>query len=56
MNKLKELKDYHPTGTIGSPDELAKFIKIICDNKDSFLNGSIIDYNGAIGSQLHDPS
>ncbi len=53
--KLKELESYHPTGRIGSPEELASFVKSISEQKGNFLAGSIIDFSGGISSKLHDP-
>ena len=54
-HKLKELKSYHPSGIIGSPEQLASFVKSITDQKGGFLTGSIIDFNGGISCRLHDP-
>ncbi len=54
-NKLKGLNRYHPAGSIGSPEELAIFIKSITDQKGRFLTGSILEYSGGIGGCLHDP-
>lgn len=53
--KLKELESYHPNGRIGSPEELASFVKSISEQKGNFLAGSIIDFSGGISAKLHDP-
>lgn len=53
--KLKELRSYHPSNSIGSPSEIGSFIKSLTDLDGQFLTGSIIDFNGGIGSRLHDP-
>lgn len=50
------LNDMHPTGKIGSPKDLALFIKRIAELSDVFFNGAIIPYEGGIGSVLSDPS
>jgi len=55
MKKIKELEGYHPSKSIGKPKDLALLIKMITDQKSSFLNGSNIEFNGGIGSILHDP-
>ena len=54
-HKLKELESYHPSGSIGTAEELAFFVKSLVNQKGGFLTGSILDFNGAIGSRLHDP-
>ena len=54
--KINELESYHPSNKIGSPEELALFIKSISQHKGRFLTGSIIDFNGGIASKLNDPS
>jgi len=54
--KINELESYHPSNKIGSPEELALFIKSISQHKGRFLTGSIIDFNGGIASKLNDPN
>ena len=54
-DKYERLKDHHPTKTIGSSHELAKFIKLICDNQSNFLTGAVLEFNGGIGGVLSDP-
>ena len=54
-HKLKELESYHPSGIIGSPDQLSKFIKSVTDQEVGFLTGAILDFNGGIGGRLFDP-
>ena len=55
-HKLKELKSYHPSGTIGSPEHLASFVKSVTEQKGGFLTSSVLEFNGGIASCLHDPS
>ena len=54
--KLLELKRYHPAGYIGTPEQIAFFVKSIADQKGGFLTGSILEFNGGIAGQLHDPN
>ena len=54
-HKLKELESYHPSGIIGSPEQLASFTKSITDQKGGFLTGSVLDFSGGIAGVLHDP-
>ena len=54
-DKRKLLDSYHPTGKIGDKEGLVNLIQIITESKANFLTGAVIDYNGAIGSKLHDP-
>lgn len=53
--KLKELESYHPSGMIGSPEQLATFVKSVTEQKGGFLTGSVIEFNGGIAGKLHDP-
>ena len=53
--KLQELNNYHPAKMIGSPSELAGFIKMITDQESGFLTGSVLEFNGGIGVVLYDP-
>ena len=54
-HKLRELESYHPSGIIGSPEQLASFVKSITDQKGGFLTGSVLEFNGGIGGVLFDP-
>ena len=54
-HRLQELQSYHPSGSIGSPEQLANFVKSISDHKSGFLTGSVLEFNGGIGGKLHDP-
>ena len=52
---LNKLKKYHPTNSIGTPEEIAELIVLLGKNNSSFLNGTILNFDGGIGSLLHDP-
>ncbi len=52
---LKNLKDYHPVGRIGQPEELAKLAIAIANEGMNFLHGSCITFDGGISSRLFDP-
>jgi len=54
--KLKELKQFHPTKSIGNPKDLAKFIKTLTQLDQIFLSGSKFEYDGGISNVLHDPN
>lgn len=54
--KLKELESFHPAGMIGTPEELAAFVKSITEQRGGFLTGSVLEFNGGIGSVLSDPA
>ena len=53
--KLQELKSYHPAGKIGTPEQLATFVKSITEQRGGFLTGAVIEFSGGIASKLHDP-
>lgn len=51
----QQLKQYHPSGKIGAPEELALLARLIVELPGSFANGSIVAFDGGIGAVLHDP-
>ena len=55
LNSTVELQQYHPTNSIGNPNELATLVVSIFKNNLSFLNGACINFDGGISSRLHDP-
>jgi NAD(P)-dependent dehydrogenase (short-subunit alcohol dehydrogenase family) len=56
MESYTLLKDYHPSKTLGKPEEIARLAVFIADKRNTFLNGSIIKIDGGISSVLHDPA
>lgn len=50
------LKDYHPVGRIGSPNEVARATVWLCSNESSFINGACVLVDGGISNALHDPT
>lgn len=48
---VKNLKSYEkqlPTGKIGNPDEIGKFVKFVLENRIKYLTGSTIYFDGNI--------
>ena len=55
--QLKEnLASYHPTGSIGSPMDVARATLFLLDSSNTFLNGCVLPLGGGIHNRLHDPS
>lgn len=52
---LEELNKFHPSGAIGSINDVVNAALFMADSHNSFLNGSILDLDGGISSRLHDP-
>ena len=52
---FKNLLKYHPTNSIASPSEVAEVVAFLLSEQCPFINGSVLDINGGIGSRLHDP-
>jgi len=50
----QKLKEFHPTQSIGDPNELAKFIHFVSENND-FFTGTNIEWDGGISKVLNDP-
>ena len=51
-----QLDEFHPIGSIGSPDDVARTVLFLLDPANSFLNGCVLALGGGIHSRLHDPS
>ena len=54
-DKLKALKNYHPSRCIGTPEDVSFFVKAITDQEGGFLTGAVLDFNGGLAGRLHDP-
>lgn len=54
-NGLKQLEKYHPSGCLGSPEEVAQAALYLAEVTGFFLNGTILGLDGGIASRLHDP-
>lgn len=52
----EQLKAFHPTGFIGTPNDVARVVLFLIDPANSFINGSVVPLGGGIHSRLHDPS
>ena len=55
LDKIKELKKFHPAGKIAKPGEISKLVIFLCTNNNGFITGSEISIDGGIGSRLNDP-
>ena len=53
--KRQELARYHPTGCIGTAQDVANAAMYLLDPKNCFLNGCILKLGGGIHNRLHDP-
>ena len=53
-SKIEQLNAIHPSGRIGTPDEVAQLALFIADVKSGFINGSNISLDGGISGVLKD--
>ena len=53
---LHQLASYHPSGCIGTLDDVTKAALYLADATGRFLNGAILGLDGGISSRLHDPA
>lgn len=53
--QLTVLQTFHPTGSIGSPMDVARAVSYLIDPANTFLNGCVLELGGGIHSRLHDP-
>ena len=51
-----QLDAFHPIGSIGSPDDVARAVLFLLNPTNCFLNGCVLPLGGGIHSRLHDPS
>lgn len=49
------LEAHHPSGRIGTPEEVAATALFVCSDAAPFLNGTCLDLSGGISARLHDP-
>lgn len=50
-----QLDAFHPTGAIGSPEDVARAVLFLLDPDNRFLNGCVLPLSGGIHNRLHDP-
>lgn len=53
---LQQLAGCHPSGRIGTPDEVAALAVAMCSPALGFLNGATVGLDGGIAGRLHDPA
>jgi NAD(P)-dependent dehydrogenase (short-subunit alcohol dehydrogenase family) len=53
---MNELKNFHPTCTIGTPADVARAVLFLLDSSNSFINGCVLPLTGGIHARLHDPA
>jgi NAD(P)-dependent dehydrogenase (short-subunit alcohol dehydrogenase family) len=53
--QLAQLEAFHPTGSIGSPLDVARAVSHLIDPANRFLNGCVLQLGGGIHNRLHDP-
>jgi NAD(P)-dependent dehydrogenase (short-subunit alcohol dehydrogenase family) len=51
----RTLDRYHPSGHIGTPEEVSRLCLALLENASPFLNGAVINLDGGISHVLHDP-
>lgn len=51
----RQLEQFHPSGQIGRPNEVAQLAFFLASNQNPFLTGSVIGLDGGIRARLHDP-
>lgn len=49
------LHEAHPSGRIGTPDEVAQLARYLVSDAPPFLTGSCLGLDGGIAGRLHDP-
>lgn len=54
MQKVKSLAELHPVQAIGGVEEVALAVSFLLDDKNKFLNGSVLSLDGGISSKLND--
>lgn len=55
VSGYEQLNQFHPTGKIGTPRQLAALARSLVELPGTFANGSVATFDGGIGAVLHDP-
>lgn len=50
-----QLKQFHPTLSIGQPEEVGKLAVVLVEGGMQFMNGALVALDGGIGGRLYDP-
>ena len=50
-----QLESFHPTGSIGQPQDVSRAVIYLLDPANKFLNGCVLALGGGIHNRLHDP-
>lgn len=53
---MESLHIAHPSGRIGTPEEVASLARYLVSEAPEFLTGTCLGLDGAIASRLHDPT
>ena len=53
--KIQTLETYHPTKSIGEPEQIGKLAVSLASGDLQFLNGCSLNIDGGISARLHDP-
>lgn len=51
-----KLEAFHPTGSIGSPADVARAVLFLLDPANTFINGCVLPLSGGIHCRLYDPA
>jgi NAD(P)-dependent dehydrogenase (short-subunit alcohol dehydrogenase family) len=51
----EQLKSFHPTKTIGKPEDVAELSLFLSSDKAKFITGANFEIDGGISKRLHDP-
>lgn len=51
-----KLESFHPTGSIGSPADVARAVLFLLDPANTFINGCVLPLSGGIHCRLYDPA
>ena len=52
---FRQLENFHPTQSVGQPDEVSKLTLMLVESGMQFMNGALVALDGGIGGCLHDP-
>ena len=50
------LDQYHPSGAIATPGEVADIVRGLVETRARFANGAVVNVDGGISHVLHDPA
>lgn len=44
--------EFHPSGRVGTPDDIARAVLFLCDEENDFINGQTLTVDGGVTRKM----